>query len=278
MTGKKILLLNVLILAGVLICARQLVSGWQHFETERNLGQVMSGALSPSGAQVEEFVPLDRADEVQHDFFVISERDLFRPERRPEAYEEADAAIEQAPEFAKRPRMNGVTERGGQRAAFLTTYDSNKDPGRMEEVALGEMVQGYVVSEITDTTLTLTWNDHHELIDMLASEPSTPPVKVPTTVAALNIIRIGSKVAAVESTTPEAEAEEKKGLQIGVVGGQTARGGVTGRAGLSGRGMTGQGGSAGRNLGRGSQGRGLPSGSGGFGGSNRAVPNQRRNY
>ena len=276
MTGKKILLLNVLILAGVLISAKQLVSGWQRFEGERNLEQVMSESLSRSGAQVEEFASLDRADDLQHDFFVISERDLFRPERRAEVFDEAEAEAQQAPQFEKRPKMNGVTERGGERVAFLTTYESKKDPGKMEEVALGQMVQDYVVSEITDTTLTLTWNDHHEVINMLASESSAPPAKGPAKIAALNIIRIGSKVAAVETTTSEAAAEEKKGLQVGVVGGQAARG-STGRAGLSGRGMTGRGGSAGGNLGRSNRG-GLPSSTGGFGGSRQAVPNQRRNY
>ena len=37
------------------------------------------------------FASLDRADDLQHDFFVISERDLFRPERRAEVFDEAEA-------------------------------------------------------------------------------------------------------------------------------------------------------------------------------------------
>jgi hypothetical protein len=221
---------------------------------------------------------LDRVDNLQHDFFVLTDRHLFRPERRPEAIGEASEEAQQAPEFPKQPRMSGVTERDGERLALVTTYESKKDPGRTREVGLGEMIQGYAVTEITDTTLTLTWNDQHVVIDMLDSEPSKPVAKTAAKVAALNIIRIGSKVAAVESTTPEAEAaEEGRGLQVGVVGGQTAGG----RTGLSRRGsVMGRGGSAGSSVGRGrqsmgSQGRGFPSTVGGMGGR-QTMPNQPR--
>jgi hypothetical protein len=227
---------------------------------------------------------LQRRANLEHDFFVVAEKDLFSPERRPAAEGEGQAAVEQAPEFPKRPKMTGVTERGGERLALLTTYESKKDQGRTEEVGIGAMVQGYAVTEITDTTLTLTWNDQDVVIDMLDSEPSKPVARAPAKVAALNIIRIGSKVAAVESTAPEAVAgEENKGLQVGIVGGQTA--GRTGaRTGLSGRGgMMGRGGSAGSSLGRGSQGmgsqgRGFPSTVGGLGGSRQNLPNQQRRY
>lgn len=286
MTGKKMLLLNVLILAGILVCAQELISGWQRFESEQNLGQVMSSMASGFGVAEESAQPLTQMESLQHDFFIIAANDLFSPERRAAAVDAAEEAAEQAPEFPKKPMMTGVTESGGQRMALLTTFESKKDAaGRTEVVGLGEIVQGYVVTEITDTTLTLAWNDHLVVVDMLDSEPSKPVAKAPANVAALNIIRIGSKVAAVETTAPEAaEADENRGLKVGVVGGQTAgsrsgsRTGLAGRGGAMGRGSSGTGNLGRMNQGIGSQGRGLPSNVGGFGGSGRGLPNQQRPY
>jgi hypothetical protein len=279
MTGKRILLLNLLLLAGILICAEELLSGWQKFESEKNLDQVLKRGLPESGPATEGLRTWGRAENLQHDFFIVAEKDLFSPERRPEVIDAAEEAAEQAPEFPKRPSMNGVAEQQGERVAFLTTYESPKDNGRMEEVRLGDLVQGYVVTEITDTTLTLTWNDYDVLIDMLDSESATPAVRVPPKVASLNIIRIGSKVAAVESTAPEtAETEQSRGLQVGIVGSQTT-GGTAGRTGLSGRGGTsmGRGSSLGRQ-GIGGQNRGFPSTFGGLSGSRSGISNQQRRY
>lgn len=284
MTGKKLLLLNLLILLGVLVCAEELISGWREFESQQNLAQVVARASSqpvetvPDGSRL-----LDGTERLHHDFFVVAERNLFAPERRLEAVDEAEEAAAQAPEFEQRPRINGVTERGGERLALLTIYESKKDSGRTELVAVGGDVNGYTVTEITDTALTLTWNDHNVVIDMLDSEPAKPVAKAPPKIAALKIIRIGSKVAAVESTSPEAvAAEEGRGLQVGVVGGQAAGQRTGGRTGLAGRGGMMDRSSGAGNLGRsrqgmGSQGRGFPSTVGGLGGR-QSMPNQQRRY
>jgi hypothetical protein len=279
MTGKRILLLNLLVFAGLLICAYQLILGWQEFEAQQNLDQVVNRLSSQPAVVPEELTGLAGNDRIEHDFFVVSDRNLFRPERRAETIGEAEEEGEKAPEFPKRPMMSGVTELAGERVAFLTTFESKKDAGTTQEVKLGEAVQGYVVTEITDTTLTLTWNDQNVVIDMLDSEPSKPVTRAPAKVAALNIIRIGSKVAAVESTAPEAaSAEEGRGLQVGVVGAQRAAGRADGRSG-----MVGRGGRTGSSLGRGSQrmgsqGRSFPSTAGGLGGSGQNIRNQQGRY
>ena len=279
MTGRKILLLNLLILAGILVCTQQLISGWQRFEASQNLDQVMRDLLSKPNLVTEESSDLVAQAELQHDFLVITDRDLFRPDRRPESVDEAEAGPETAPEFPKKPKMSGVTERDGQRLALLTIFNTPKGSGETSEVGLGAVVQGYVVTEITDTTLTLTWNDQNVIVDMLDSEPSptkkiAPPGKQ---AASLNIIRIGSKVAAVETTSPEAPKEEARGLQVGVVGNQQT-GATRGRSGLAGgRGVAGRGGMSGRagsGLGRGSQGLGSTIGGMGRPGNTR-PPNQR---
>jgi hypothetical protein len=267
-----------MILAGILVCAQRLISRWQQFEDQRNLDQVIDeihSRLDPlaGDASVESW-----ADRLQHDFFVITDRNLFRPERRPRVIDEAEKAPKQAPEFPKEPKLTGVAEKDGERLAFLRIYESRKDKGKALKVEVGTDVQGWTVSEIADTTLTLNWNNKRVVLDMLDSEPARPAARRAKKVAALNIIRIGSKAAAVETSSPEPlKAEQDRGLQVGVVGGQTT-GRARGRTSLAERGTMGRGGlagRAGRSMGRSSQGRGLPStvGMGRFG--QQVVPNQR---
>jgi len=224
--GRRLLFLNLLLLAGIGICAQQLLSGWGSFQSEQNVnlmiedaGRVAGGGAGPIGDLV--------GDEVlSHDFFVIAERDLFRPERRPADESDADASVVEVPEFPKRPQMHGATTIGGEQKAFLTLFDSPKSTGSPRIVGLGETVQEYAVAEITGTTVTLRWNDHVEIIDMMDSEPSQKAGPAATKVAAVNIIRIGSRHAAVETTAPDEPARQEEGgggLDIGVVGGQMSR-------------------------------------------------------
>jgi hypothetical protein len=278
MTRRRILLLNLMILAGILVCSHRLITHWQQFEDGRNLGQVileLHSQLDPltGDASVESW-----GDRLQHDFFVITERNLFRPERRPRAIDEAGKAPEAAPKFPREPKLTGVAEKDGERLAFLRIYESRKDEGKALKVEVGAGVQGWTVSAIADTTLTLNWNDQRVVLDMLDSEPVKPAAKRVKKAAALNIIRIGSKVAAVETSSPEPpKAVEDRGLQVGVVGGQTT-GRTRGRTSLAGRGTMGRGGlagRAGRSMGRSSQGRGLPATVGIRRFGQQVVPSQR---
>jgi hypothetical protein len=267
-----------MILAGILVCSQRLIARWQRFENQRNLEQVILELDSQLDPLTEDASVESWGDRVQHDFFVISERNLFRPERRPRAIDEAQKPPEAAPEFPKAPKLTGVAEKNEERLAFLRIYESRKDKGKALKVGVGADVQGWTVSEIANTTLTLNWNEQRFVLDMLDSKPAKPAARRAKKVAALKIIRIGSKVAAVETSSPEPpKAEEDRGLQVGVVGGQTT-GRARGRTSLAGRGTMGRGGlagRAGRSRGRSSQGRGLPStvGMGRFG--QQVVPNQR---
>jgi hypothetical protein len=235
MMGKKILILNLLLVAGTVAVARQLVTDWQSIESERRLERIIIQAgtaeLSPEASMelLSETAPV-------REFFVIAERDLFSPERQPASEEAAGAEVETAPEFPRRPQMNGVTSSGGDTRALLTVFATKKDQaGETRPYGVGDDVQGYTVTEISDTTVTLQWNDVVELIDMMDTGPSaTPRAPKGKQLAALNIIRIGSRHAAVETTSTEGADEEGRGLQIGVVGGQTGRGGVAGAGGARG--------------------------------------------
>lgn len=246
--GRRLLFLNLLLIAGIGLCAQQLLSGWREFQSEENVGLMVEDARGTIGAQPEGTSDLIGEEALFHDFFVIAERDLFSPERRPESEEDEDASDLEPPEFPKRPQMHGATTIDGERKAFLTLFDSAKSTGSSKIVGLGETVQEYTVAEITDTTVTLRWNEHEEVIDIMDSEPGQPRAPAAARVAAVNIIRIGSHHAAVETTSPD-EAEQAEGggagIDIGMVSGQEVQPGAVGRAqrmlgGRRGVGMPGQ--------------------------------------
>ncbi len=231
--GRRLLFLNLLLVAGIGICAQQVLSAWRSFQSEENVNLMIENASRAAGAEPVETSDVVGDEVLSHDFFVIAERDLFRPERHPASEADADASVLEVPEFPKRPQMHGATTIGGEQKAFLTLFDSPKSTGSPRIVGLGETVQEYTVAEITGTTVTLRWNDHVEVIDMMDSEPAQKTARAATKVAAVNIIRIGSHHAAVETTTPEevgeAEGGGGGGLDIGIVGSQLGRQGAMGR-------------------------------------------------
>jgi hypothetical protein len=275
--ARRILFINILLLSVLAFGAYQFISSWESFQSQNNLKTILAQATR--GA--EQGVPsadLAEQEELEHDFFVISERDLFSPERRSAAVDEEAETEEEAPQFPKRPEMNGMQIVSGESRALLTVFDSPKDAtGEARVVRVGDIVQGYVVTEMTDTTVTLTWNDQDELIDMLDSTPTANAGPAAPKVAALNIIRIGSRHAAVETSSPETAAQEgeSRGLQVAVVGGQAAAQGR--RGGLAGGGVAGQrgvGAMGSRTGGLGNRG-GMPSNLG-LGGRSRGLTGQPR--
>jgi hypothetical protein len=205
---------------------------------------------------------------------VLVERNLFRPERRARPVGKTQKPPEEAPTFPKEPKLTGVTERDGERSAFLRVYDSKKDQGRLLEVGVGSGLQGWTVTEIRDTTLTLAWNDQQVLVDMMDSGPVKAVSKRAKKVASLNIIRIGKRVEAVETTTPGAPKTEKnRGLEVGLVGAQRPPGRGA-RSNLLSR-RTASGGRSGGTLGQKTLGRSLPSTVGAGRPSAPGLPNQR---
>ncbi|UCF36647.1 MAG: hypothetical protein JSU96_17815 [Acidobacteriota bacterium] len=235
MVARRILFINVLVLLGILVMAWSLVSNWRGFEAEESLEGMVAQVRGTTSAEGMPAIPETGAqDTLFHDFFVIADRNLFSPERRPEADEDQEAeAVEEAPEFPKRPEMNGAATLGGQIRAFMTVFESSKAQGSPLTVGMGDMVQGYAVAEITESTVTLKWNDSVEVIDMMDATPPQRAGRAPSNTAAVNIIRIGSRVAAVEATTTEPGAEEGGRAGQGVPAAGPAVRGRVGRGGPS---------------------------------------------
>jgi hypothetical protein len=275
MMGRRIFLLNLLILAAVVLLARQLTHSWQEYEHSHSLreviGDVPAGAVEFEAPRAMALGPAYGPGEYQ----VIGDRNLFSPERRPEMVAAAAPVVEQPPPMPRNPTLNGVSMIGGNRQAILTSYDPTSQAQSRLVVNVGDKVQGWTVEEIGDTVVKLSWKDHEKVIDMWDA-PGPQPQMAGRAEAPVTVIRVGSAPAAVETTSPEAVlAEERQGLVVGVAGqsGQTMRpggaggqgglrGGTAGGRGMTGRGRSGMGGASGI-------GTGAPTGSGG------GVPLQR---
>lgn len=222
--ARRILLLNLLLLSLVAVAAYELVQSWQGYEQEQNLARILEQAKAQigrtkvsTGAEVTQDPPI-------HDFFVIGERDLFSPDRRPTPVDADQQAAPEAPKFPKDPEMMGVSETGGMKRALLTVFDTPRSKGDSNSYALGDFVQGWAVSDITNTTVTLKWNDQSKVISIFDTDRSgqSAGARPSRKVAAVNIVRIGSQYAAVETTSPD-DSASGQGDQSGLQGAGAAR-------------------------------------------------------
>jgi hypothetical protein len=224
------LFINLLILAGILLIAKQVTSAWQTYEQENNLERIVKTPDRSQEAQArEDAVSPPEAGRPYPEFMVVGEKDLFLPDRRPLPPEPQNAVVEKPPALPKKPSLNGVFSTGGKRQAMITVYENAQSRGQSRFVNVGDNVQGYTVGEINDTTLKLRWKDQEELIDMLDAAPQQASAVPAAVQAQVTVITIGAAVAAVDTSRP-ADApggpEDRRGSDTVVTGGQ---GGAVGR-------------------------------------------------
>jgi len=206
---QGILLLNLLLVAGVGLLGQRLISGWRHFQesTRHEVYQrINRSPASPDEASYGQEVTRS----ISH-YLEIDERNLFTPERRPEEEPAgAAAAPQKPPPLPIKPTLHGVSTIRGEQRAFLTVFQGKKNQGESRSVVLGDKVQGYRVGEITPTTVTLVWNHHTELIDIMDSRKGKQPKKSASKQAgAVNIVTVGSARAAVETVAAAVPAPEE---------------------------------------------------------------------
>ncbi len=269
---QGILILNVLMVIGTAVLAERLISGWEAFEETNSVERLVSNVEPGQGGAADVGVALEAGPRPFPEFLIIAEKNLFTPQRGPEAEEEIEPEEEKAPALPMKPALTGVSMMNGERLAYLTVYEGKKSSGKSQSVAVGDEVQGYGVSEISDTTVLLTWRDEEVLIDIFDTKGAGKQAAVAYKGAAVTVITVGAAPAAVETTTASSKEKEARGLEVGVAGsaGTQASSGGRGGAGRQtgvgqggrGQGMRGQGGRGGR----GGRGQGGLGGRGGLGG------------
>ena len=135
---QGILVLNLLMVIGTAVLAEQLISGWEAFEetnsVERLIGHVEPSQVGPADAAV----GLEAGPRPFPEFLIIAEKNLFTPQRGPEAEEEIEPEEEKAPVLPMKPALTGVSRMNGRRRAFLTVYEGKKSSGKSLSVAIGD--------------------------------------------------------------------------------------------------------------------------------------------
>ncbi len=232
---RRVVLINLLVFVGVVIFATRFNSGWKGFEQGNSLEGIVEKAQQGEGKGPSPVKPMGQPGAFS-EFVVVSDKTLFAEDRRPESQEEVvvqDPAVitEEPPKWAARPMLHGVSVMGDKRQGVMTVFEGNQKQGELRSVEIGDLVQGYWVDEIGETTLRLRWGNRNEIIDMA---DATPPAAAgrPAT-GKVTVINVGSAPSAVQTTT-RGNQQGGSGLEVSVVGGSSGQGGAA-QAGATGR-------------------------------------------
>jgi hypothetical protein len=216
MIVRRILFINVILLGVIAVLAYGLYTDWQDYENSRPLERIVARLSGETeGTGLPEYHELGNS-RLQKNFYSVAENDLFHPDRRPrETGDEKGTGKADAPKFPKDPEMQGVIESRGEKKALITVFDNkNSASGESRIVGINETIQGWTVSEITNTTTKLTWNDLSEIIDIFGSDSDGKTARKTSQgkKASINIVKIGSRQAVVDTTTLEAPSAGESGL------------------------------------------------------------------
>ncbi len=224
---RRVVLINVLIFAGVVIFAARFRSTWDSFEEGNSLEGIVASAQQDGGSAGPSPVkPMGQAEPFSQ-FVVVSQKTLFAEDRRPESQEEVVAeepvvVVEEPPKWAARPMLHGVSAMGGRRLGIVTVFEGNQKTGELRNVVAGDLVQGYWVDEIGETTMRLRWGSRNEIIDM--ADATKPAGAGQRAAGKVTVINVGSAPSAVQ-TTSAAKEPEGTGLEVSVVSAPSAQGG-----------------------------------------------------
>ncbi len=223
---RRVVFINVLILAGGMILAARLRSSWEGFEQENNLEGIIESAMQEEGSSSPSGVEPMGQPGAFSGFVVIAERTLFAENRRPESEEEVveepTEIVEETPppKWSFRPKLHGVFVVRGKRQGVMTVFEGDPKGGQARSVAVGDLVQGYWVDEIGETLVRLRWGSHEEIIDMEPLTAAGQPARGKVTV-----ITVGSAPSAVQTTT--ADQQEGSGLEVSIVAAPSGQGGTS---------------------------------------------------
>ncbi|MEE8462445.1 MAG: hypothetical protein V3S50_10015, partial [Acidobacteriota bacterium] len=122
---RRVVLINVLIFAGVVIFAARFRSTWDSFEQEHNLQEIIESAQQGGESSgLSPVKPMGRPGPFS-EFVVVSQKTLFAESRRSESQEEVvvqdpGLVVEEPPKWAARPMLHGVSAVGSRRLGVMT--------------------------------------------------------------------------------------------------------------------------------------------------------------
>ena len=254
--GRKLVLLNILMLVALVVVAQHLIGSWRDFE--RNQEPIEAAG---SEVKLQETSLPERLAPISH-FLDIGAGNLFSEQRGQDPNEGLEVEGEAPTELSPEPKLTSVMTFGKQKTAVLSIAANrrSRSPAEVIRVKLGDEIQGYTVAEIEDDRIVLSWREHRR--EIFLDPAQAQPRKAARAAGGPKIIVVGAPAAAVATTTLASAAEPGRGVQVGTVG-SAGQGG--GRSGGGGRGLAGGRGGGGSS-GRGGLGGGGTRGSGTLGG------------
>ncbi len=105
----------------------------------------------------------------------------------------------------------------------MTVFEGNQTQGELRSVRVGDLVQGYWVDEIGETTIRLRWGDRDEIIDM--ADATKPAAAGQRAAGKVTVINVGSAPSAVQ-TTSAAKEQEGSSLEVSIVAAPSGQGGA----------------------------------------------------
>ncbi len=237
---RRVVLINLLIFVGVVVFATHFRSAWESFEQGNNLEGIVASAQQEEGGQSPSPIePMGRPGPFA-EFVVVSEKTLFAEDRRPPSQEEVvgeveepAVVVEEPPKWAARPMLHGVSAMGGKRQGVMTVFEGDQNSGELRNVVAGDLVQGYWVDEIGETTMRLRWGDRREIIDM--ADATKPAAAGQSAAGNVTVINVGSAPSAVQTAAASTQ-QQGSGLEVSVAGGGASSGqGNAAQAGAAGR-------------------------------------------
>ena len=184
--GRKLVFLNILLLAALLLVAQNLVGNWQDFEKGQK-------PIRPVGvdAQLQE-ADLPERPAALALFLDIGAGNLFSQHRGQDPNEGLEDASEAPPELSPEPTLTSVMTFGEKKTAVLSIAANRRSrkPADVIRVNIGDDVQGYTVAEIENDHIVLSWREHRR--EIFLDPDQAQPKKTARAAGGPRIIVVGA--------------------------------------------------------------------------------------
>jgi hypothetical protein len=193
---KNWIALNIVLLMVAGSLAWQLHLGIDRFNAQNDPAKIVPVRdLKQSSAQEGELAPMAQPPRTSAaDFSAIPEKNAFSPLRAREAKTDV-VAIPETPPLTQKPILVGVTITGSQRMASVIDPTLQSSGGRRSQIKrLGDMYQGYTITDITADQMVLEAGTRKEIIPLhMGTKRTAQTGKTP--ILATRVISIGAGAA-----------------------------------------------------------------------------------
>lgn len=192
---KKWIALNLLLLAIAALIGWQLRESIFRFNAQNDVGKIVPlRGMQKKGGREAASSAAAAAQYNPDDFAVISEKNLFVETRRKEAPAAEPTAPPEPPPLAQKPVLVGIAIVENQRTASIidptAAAGRGATPNRAQVRRIGDVYQGYTITEILKDRIVLQSGNRKEVIPLHEGTKRAAPGK--TAIVATRVVPIGA--------------------------------------------------------------------------------------